>query len=402
MNSWVLSGARVALGPRKTDRLDLEIRSGEIADIRPCVRKRTDSLPCLDLHGCLILPGLINAHDHLEFNLFPRLGNGPYPNAGAWARDICHPDHTPVREHLRVPLTTRLRWGAVKNLLGGVTTVCHHNPYHRAFTRDFAVRVPRRFGWAHSLEFSPDLALRFRRTPPDWPFIVHLGEAVDRGGAGEILRLDALGALDERTVLIHAVALGKRGLHLARARGASLVWCPSSNLFILGKTLDRAALDCGIAVALGTDSALSGKGDLLDEVRFAHRVGRIPAARLYRMVTLGAAKILRLNQGEGSLVPGGSADLLVVQDRGKTPAATLLGLRSGEMEMILVQGKVKLASQGLAKRLPAAVSRSLHPLVLPEHVARHVFLDVNLPRLFSRVQPIVGPVVLAGRKVRPA
>ena len=45
--------------------------------------------------GHVMMPGLINAHDHLEFNLYPRLGRGPYPNAGAWARDIYHPERSP-------------------------------------------------------------------------------------------------------------------------------------------------------------------------------------------------------------------------------------------------------------------------------------------------------------------
>ena len=83
----------------------------------------------------------------------------------------------------------------------------------------------------------------------------------------EIFRLHALGALDHRTVLVHAVALDKKGLALARKCGCSLVWCPSSNLFLLGKTLDASVLRSGLPIALGSDSALTADGDLLDELQ---------------------------------------------------------------------------------------------------------------------------------------
>ncbi len=397
MNSWSLTGARVALGPRKSQLTNLEIRDGRIVDIGSSAES-VHTRRQLDFSGCIILPGLINSHDHLEFSLFPRLGRGPYRNAGDWARDIYRPDQSPLRELLGIPLVARLIWGGVRNLLSGVTTVCHHNRYYpKVFSRRFPVRVPRSFGWAHSLEFSPELMKRLRRTPRAWPFVMHAGEAVDRQGKDEVFQLDAMGALDSRTVLVHGVALGCRGLDLVKERGASIVWCPSSNLFLLGRTLRTAAFESGVRVALGTDSAMTGQGSLLAELRIAHRLRRVSSSRLYDMVTSDAAGAMRLSAGEGSLVPGGVADLLVVPDRGQTPAATLLKLRSGEIRMVMVGGEVKLASPELADQLPAFVRRRLYHAAAGISKGADVLLAVEAPDLLREAQTLRERLIPSGR-----
>ncbi len=297
-----LIGARVATGPTLSIRADIAVRRGRVFfSAPPAAREQR-----IDLKGYLILPGLINAHDHLEFNLFPRLGGRLYSNAREWATDIFHPDASPVREHLSVPKPIRLVWGGLRNLIGGVTTVAHHNPYEasvfdcRLSDHRFPVRVVRHFGWAHSLDFSPDLADRYRNTPRSYPFIVHAAEGTDEKARLEIARLDQSGALSRRTVLVHALAAGNNEIDLLRQRRCSIIWCPSSNLAMFGRTLSHRVLHSAIPVALGTDSALTCAGDLIDELQTAREHG-IDVAALYRMVTTSAASILRLRDGRGSI-----------------------------------------------------------------------------------------------------
>jgi Cytosine deaminase and related metal-dependent hydrolases len=371
--------------------LDIETRGSRIQSIRKPA-KSAKGAEVLDLEGHLILPGLINAHDHLEFNLYPRMGHGPYPNAGAWARNIYRPDESPIAEHLRVPKRTRLLWGGLKNLLSGVTTVCHHNPRENpVFDRNFPVRVLKQFGWAHSIEFSPDMAQRFKLTPPDWPFILHLAEGTDAQAKREIFDLDQLGALDSRTVLTHAVGLDRRGWRLAKKRGASLIWCPSSNLFLLGRTLSSDALLSGVRVALGSDSALTAQGDLLDEIRVARRISRLPATLLYRMVTEEAARTLRLRNGAGSLVAGGIADLIAIPDTGGSPSLVLM--RSKGTVLVMLAGKVRLIAPGLTRRISGLQRLNVEG-------RGDVLVCANVERLRRQAQQALGSEIrLAGRRV---
>jgi cytosine/adenosine deaminase-related metal-dependent hydrolase len=395
----------VALGASTSVPADLEIVNGCIVRVVDRTRQETrrestgpgNRCAEISVDGCLILPGLVNSHDHLEFNLFPRLGHGPYPNFEKWADDIFHPDISPIREHLSIPKPVRLWWGGLKNLLSGVTTVCHHNTYERNIVANgFPVRVLKRYGWAHSLRFGQHIRKAFLSTPPGAPFIIHLAEGSDRQSGDEIFELNRLGALDARTVIVHGVGLTARGRELLRRRGSAQVWCPTSNRFTLGTTLDPAFIAGSDRASLGSDSALTAEGDLLDEIRAAHREGMDPGL-IYSMVTRSAANVLRLRNGEGKLEPGSIADLLVVKSKDKKPAGTLMCTRLDAIEMVMVSGNPHLVSARMALCCPPQLLKGFEDI---EVGGTSCFVRAPVRRLLQEACLRLGPNVhLAGKRV---
>jgi cytosine/adenosine deaminase-related metal-dependent hydrolase len=350
-----------------------------------------------DLSGYLLLPGLINAHDHLEFNLFPRLGKGPWQNAREWAAAIHQPEASPVKEHRAVPRPVRLAWGAIRNLLSGVTTVAHHNPFQPLFSsRHFPVRVVRRFGWAHSLDFSPDIVALRRKTPRGWPFIIHAAEGNDRCARQELTKLDELGLLDDQAVLVHATAATPDQLEKVRARNANIVWCPSSNLFTLGRTLSADSLRLFPAVSLGTDSAMTAAGDLIDELHVARQLCGITAAEGYRFVTTNTAHALRLECGEGTIRENGVADFLAVRDNGQTPAQSLTSCLP---DLVIKGGRTMLVSHRMQREREIPGTKQGMRWLEVETRGRYL-VRANVPRLYDTAVCALGSEIrLAGKRV---
>jgi cytosine/adenosine deaminase-related metal-dependent hydrolase len=318
----------------------------------------------VDLDGRFVLPGLINAHDHLELNHYGLLKKRPkYQNAGEWIGDL----EQVVRRDpkilagSRIPLRDRLFAGGLKNLLSGVTTVAHHNPLYRAIGRRFPVAVLRRFGWAHSLglETGPagangepggSVADRYASTPADAPFIVHAAEGVDAVAADEIDALESRACLQPNTVLVHAVAVPASRWGALFARGVSVVWCPASNVFLFGETLGVPGMlkhpHARSRICLGTDSRLTGSRDLLDELRVAGAAG-VGSADLLPMVTSSAADILRMSTG-GRMRRGAAADLLVLPASADDPAAALVSCDRADVDLVVRAGTPIVGSADLA------------------------------------------------------
>jgi cytosine/adenosine deaminase-related metal-dependent hydrolase len=388
-----LSGARVAMDENRTERFDLRLHRGRILEFDTRLAPTRE----YDLSGYLLLPGLINAHDHLEFNLFPRLGKGPWRNAREWAAEIHQPDASPVKEHRAVPRPVRLAWGAIRNLLSGVTTVAHHNPFEPLFSsRHYPVRVVRKIAWAHSLEFSPDIVALRRKTPRGWPFVIHAAEGNDESARQELTKLDELGLLDDQAVLVHAAGGTPDQFEKLRARNANIVWCPSSNLFTLGRTLTADSVRAFPTVSLGTDSAMTAAGDLIDELHVARQLCGITATESYRFVTSNPARALRLKWGEGAIRENGVADLLAVRDNGQTPAQSLT---SHLPELVMKGGRTMLVSHRLQGERELPNTKQGMRWLEVETRGRYL-VRANTPRLYSSaVRELGSEIRLAGKRV---
>ena len=144
-------------------------------------------------------------------------------------------------------------------------------------------------------------------------------EAFPTRSEGAIVSLDHAGFLNDRPLLVHVNYLGgdPRGnaQRLAAAK-ASVVFCPRSHRFF-GHTRHplKTLLDAGVEVALGTDGMLSnGRLSILHEMKEVRRAFRdLPAERIVRMGTIAGHRALGRIFGNGKLVEGNAADVALFE-----------------------------------------------------------------------------------------
>jgi cytosine/adenosine deaminase-related metal-dependent hydrolase len=184
----------------------------------------------------------------------------------------------------------------------------------------------------------PDLA-RVALAPGEVPATVHLGEDVEettflRTGQGEFAAflgragisftaaprvangpvgwLDLVNGLRRGVLAVHGVVLAPDELRRLAACQVGLVLCARSNLHISGKLPDvPAALAAGVALAIGTDSLASCPDlDLLAEVcTLVSAFPQVEPAVWWRALTSNGALLVGL-PAFGRFTPGSSPGLL--------------------------------------------------------------------------------------------
>ena len=318
----------------------------------------------------VILPGFVNAHTHLEYDVYAGFGDGL--GFADWIG--LH-----VQRKQRIDLedmTAIARLGALHCLRSGITTVgdCSFSGAAASACADLGLRgtiylevfgatdepiherfepMRERIGSALSddvrLGISPHapytctIDLYRAASKVGVPVATHLAESEAeteflRSGGGAwasfaemlvpppgttgIRALADAGLLDANVIAAHCVKVDEEEIALLAEHDVAVAHCPRSNGMLGCGVAPLAELrEAGIRVCIATDSPASTPSfDIFDEMRAAivaarARQGRpdaLTAADALELATLGGARALGLDAALGSLVPGKQADLTVL------------------------------------------------------------------------------------------
>lgn len=128
--------------------------------------------------------------------------------------------------------------------------------------------------------------------------------------------LDSLGVLGPSCILIHGNYLAPESMNRILNTRSSVIYCPRSHDFFgHEKHPIRQLLDYGINVGLGTDSLASNSSlSMLDEMRYLFKTRKdIKSEEIFRTATLNGAAALNFGGVLGRLRRGYWADLTVLE-----------------------------------------------------------------------------------------
>jgi cytosine/adenosine deaminase-related metal-dependent hydrolase len=359
---------------------DVRINRELFSEIGVNLKGKKEELVC-SLPGHFIYPGFINAHDHLEMNLYSKLGSSHYKNYVEWANDIYKPSESPIREIEKVNIRDRLLWGGLKNLIAGVTTVVHHNPWHSSLgKKQFPLKVLKKMAWSHSLAFGKKIQHDFP-VKKNIPFVIHAAEGVDEMAGLEIIKLNTLRLLKENTVLVHAIALNDETIKLLQDTQCSVIWCPASNMFLFGQTCPTTKLKGKIKIGLGSDSTLTGSPTILDEMRRALETGLTNSREICEMVTNSPAQIFNLPAP--AIQVSQPADFFITPARDKDYFENLIQLNPSDITMVVVDGKIRTSEHNFGFLKNSFKINDTEK-----------FTDIDVRSLKQRIQKKVGASIL--------
>jgi 5-methylthioadenosine/S-adenosylhomocysteine deaminase len=316
--------------------------------------------------GGIILPGFIDLHNHLTWNVFPRWRTyKEFGNRYEWQQlptyGIALSTPHAQLPHLGCAMN---RFAEVKAISEGETSVVGSLAKDNKCIEGLARNLDFYSGFYQAGELGKE-KLKYDVFPLRLDaqsvgkidealdkkeltaFIVHIaeGKPTDAGSVAEFSGLMARGFLRSGVSIIHGVALGQSEFHLMAEKNVGLIWAPRSNLELYGATADvAAALKEQVKIALSPDWSPTGSQGMLEELVFANtwNVGQaappFSQKELVRMATEYPAQLAGLSEKIGSLKEGWYADILVLRKKRADAYDSIVHSHPEDVALVLIEG----------------------------------------------------------------
>jgi len=377
--------------PDFNEPVDVTIHQQRIANV---VSARKDNEQrSIHFDNAMLFPGLINSHDHLDFNLFPNLGNPTYSNYREWAGFIHQHYKQEIQEVLSVPKSLRTQWGIYKNLLCGVTTVINHGD--PLLIEDALINVVQPAKNLHSVGFEKGWKLKLNH-PLKWkhPYVIHIGEGIDDTAYREINQLLNWNLLNKKLIGVHGISMtGEQA-----SRFSALVWCPVSNYYMFGTTANIRDLKYHTEILFGTDSTLTAHWNIWEHLRAARSMKKLNDSELFDALTLKAAGMWKLDCG--NLVAGRVADIVVAERKTLDDFySNFYTLAPEDILLVICGGQIRLFDESLLHQTNQFIVLSNFSIININGKVKYV--AGNLPALLNQISSYYPNVTFPVTAVQP-
>ncbi len=314
--------------------LQIRIKGSKIIKVNPFNLRTDDDYEELSFNfsNAIAFPGLINSHDHLEFNLFSKLGNRIYNDYIEWGNDINAQNKKQIESVKKVPKELSYQWGLYKNLICGVTTIINHgkilNTKHNNLPDVYS-----NYNYLHSLRLEKKWKIKFLLRSNTLPFLIHIGEGTNKESIDEIYKLIKWNIFKKDLIGIHAIAVNEKQSKQFKA----IIWCPVSNLFLYNKTANIPILKKHTNILFGTDSTLSADWNLWNHLRLARDLNYLKEKELFLSVSETASKVWGL-KSKGKIEINYAADIIICKNKYKNNWESFYNINPEDILMILKNG----------------------------------------------------------------
>lgn len=375
----------------------------------------------IDAEGGIVMPGMINTHNHLPMIAFRGLGEEGIEN-----RLFAYFFPLEKEKLSRELIYEATRLGTIDMAQSGVTTYADMY-YHmddmaratkevglRAVLGETVIKFPvvdasEPYG---GIEYAKNFIAEYKGDPLitpafgphalytvseeklkeinqlaeqlDVPVLIHVAEFNNEAERIEgnteklspVAWMDKVGILNERMVLAHSIHVDENDIQLIKKSGAGVAYNPMANAKgATGIAPAWAMYKEGIPVGLGTDGPMSSNQvDLWRVLSYAANMQRLKEMdrtimipeQVIELATLGGARALHMEDKLGSLEVGKKADVIIVETRSANmtpnynPYATLVyQANPSNVQTTIVNGELVMENRQMIKVNEKAVDQAM-------------------------------------------